>query len=151
MKARIPLSSLPIPSQKKQWSRFFIQLIQAVIRGITGHKWFLRCLNTYWVFTQIPVARVKDFKCKDVTTDLEVFWTQIPAPDEVSSQVLFKETAFYWRSGVFSWLRFGGTFSEQGSVRIFAFGWQPIEPGFLPRKNEVALLAFPWSSTCLQT
>lgn len=96
-------------------------------------------------------CRVKDFKWKDVTTDLEVFWTQIPAPDEVSSQILFKETAFYWRSGVFSWLRFGGTFSEQRSVRIFAFGWQPIEPGFLPRKNEVVLLAFPWSSTCLQT
>lgn len=78
---------------------------------------------------------MKDFKWKDVTMDLEVFWTQIPAPDEVSSQILFKATAFYWRSGVFSWLRFGGTFSEQRSVRIFAFGWQPIEPGFLPRKK----------------
>lgn len=88
---------------------------------------------------------------KSAKTDLEVFWTQIPAPDKVSSQILFQESAFYWRSGVFSWLPFGGTFSEHRSVRIFAFGWQPIEPGFLPRKNEVVLLAFPWSSTCLQT
>lgn len=43
----------------------------------------------------IPVARLKDFKYKDVTVDLAVFLTQIIALDEVSSQILFKETAFY--------------------------------------------------------
>lgn len=50
----------------------------------------------------IPGAGVKDFKYRDVTVDLAVFLTQIFAVDEVSSQILFKETAFYWKSEIFS-------------------------------------------------
>lgn len=50
----------------------------------------------------IPVARVKDVKQKDAAIDLAVFLTQIFALDKLSSQILFKETAFYWESGILS-------------------------------------------------
>lgn len=78
-----------------------------------------------------------------------MFLTQIIALDEDSSPILYKENAFYWKS--IQLARFWWHFLWRESVRIFAFGWQPIDFGFLPRKNEVLLLAFPWSSTCLQT